>query len=55
MRNIKTGLKPYMYFTDVVPDVLLKSAESEPEYAAAFLSSDSISDSDYSRNTTTWD
>lgn len=55
MRNNENSLKPYMYFTDIVPDVLLKSAESEPEYAAAFLSGDSISDSDYSRNTTTWD
>lgn len=55
MRKDNRALKPYLYFTEEVPYTLLKPAELEPQYIKAFFSCDFIVDSDYSRNTTTWD
>lgn len=46
---------PYVDFKDVTPEVLTREKKENPLYEKAFLSREEVSDSEYCRNTTTWD
>lgn len=55
MEKEKTEYVPQPDFSDVTPQMLLESPRMEALYEKAFYSQEEVSDSEYCRNTTTWD
>ncbi len=55
MKKDKIEFVPQPDFSDVTPKMLLVNDKTDELYEKAFYSKEEVSDSEYCRNTTTWD
>lgn len=55
MEKDKAEFVPQPDFSDVTPKMLLENYKPDLLYEKAFYSREEVSDSEYCRNTTTWD
>lgn len=55
MKKEKTEYVPQPDFSDVTPEMLLEFQRMDALYERAFYPREEVSESEYCRNTTTWD